>query len=416
MLRLRSSCALALLVFLCGAPSSAQQTADRIPVEATSPDAVSPVSFTGYGCGPSSNCEAGGGLLAGMTTRPRGRLFVGGEYLYAQTAFSDAPLIATTNLSGVTGVTFNQFDFDSEASYRWYAGFRDECCGGEWRISGTNLSSDAREGIEIEVGDDPFQTPFFILDGTTFGEGGPAIAPGGTPIPPFDAGGVAGTLLTLGASVDTDYWDFAFSKTITLGSLGGCDPCGDACGDCCGDCCDCGPRCPAWDITWTGGVRIADVEWRRFGAADVPLLGGGTSFVGATQVQDFSGAGPRVGLKGRRYFGQSGMLSAYVDGNISLLLGDVEFSQTSVNSGVITRETADFTRVIPVTDIEAGGALFLSRRLVLEGGYFFQAWHDLGMGAEIEVTDGATAGNDLRFDDANILGWHGFFARIEATF
>src|SRR6185295_18551122 len=96
-----------------------------------------------------------------------------------------------------------------------------------------------------------------------------------------------------------------------------CDGCTSGCGDTCGHC------CPAWDITWSGGIRWGDVGWnRRYRAFD------DTDFnvTDARTEMDFKGAGLRTGIEGRRYFFKDGWLSIYGKGNLSILLGDVHIA------------------------------------------------------------------------------------------
>ena len=92
------------------------------------------------------------------------------------------------------------------------------------------------------------------------------------------------------ADVDVKSFDLEFAKTIPLGGGGGCE-CGDPCG--CGDACGSGCGCPAWDVTWSGGFRFADVDWNRtYTAVD------DDEFVTteAVSTMDFRGGGLRVGL------------------------------------------------------------------------------------------------------------------------
>ena len=82
-----------------------------------------------------------------------------------------------------------------------------------------------------------------------------------------DGGDLARESYFITADVDVKAFDLDYRKTIPLGGPACCecgdccDPCGDPCG--CGDTC-CSPGCPAWDITWSGGLRFADVNWDRY--------------------------------------------------------------------------------------------------------------------------------------------------------
>ncbi|TWT87378.1 hypothetical protein Mal64_29170 [Pseudobythopirellula maris] len=349
--------------------------------------------------------------------------FVGGEYIYARANFSEATSFVNytftpsiTAPDAVATRTYVPYDFDYEGSFRYFAGYRLNCCGDELRFSGTSLTSNA--GGTQTAGTFPFQTPFTTFDGPTFGDG--IIGNGDTGV--GANGPSTGSVVTLSANVDMDYWDLTFARSIPLGGAVSepFDPC--ACGGCgtCNDCCGC--CCPSWDIKWMGGVRVANGGWDRAGFVDnnaVGALAGGADNAAYDQF-DFDGAGLLFGMEGRRYFGPCGVASVYVKGNIAALLGNASYHRESWNEnggvrvqGTTAVDQADFTRVVPVTEIEIGSKVFLTSNMSLSGGYFFQAWHDLGMGAEVQVNDAA---NDLRFDDANILGFDGFFVRGEATF
>jgi hypothetical protein len=120
-----------------------------------------------------------------------------------------------------------------------------------------------------------------------------------------------------------------------------------------------------------------------------------------------------VGFLGRRYFGCRGWFSLFAEGNISLLLGDADLDIQTIGTagpGGFTR--AEFNNIIPETDIEVGGTIHIRNRFNLSAGYFFAAFHDLGMRDEYDFNQFQLS----HFDDANILGFDGFFARAEVAF
>ena len=73
---------------------------------------------------------------------------------------------------------------------------------------------------------------------------------------------------------------------------------------------------------------------------------------------------------------------------------------------------SSFKNVIPVTEIEAGGSIYIRDNIELSAGYFLSAWHDLGMRDEYDFSQFQLG----QYDDANILGFDGFFARAEVLF
>ena len=361
-------------------------------------------SACGYGC--MDCCGAPRSLL----DRP-GQFFFTADYIYARASFSEAlAYVITDSNNPLAGAQFVEFDFDYESSYRFSGGYRLCDCGGEIVFNYARYRSDA----EIQVDDDVntlVQSPYEVN--------------------PDDGGTLTGV-----ADVDLHSYDLAISKTIPLGCpLGCCDCCDTCCGDsCCGDtCCDdtccgdtccgdscCGGWCPAWDITWSAGIRFAEVDWNRSTRAVNTVI---TVPIDNSAITDlsFEGVGARVGVLGRRYFGCNGWLSAYAKGDISVLVGDMDIqTETITGTGAISAIShRNFgRRVIPVTEIEAGLTAHLGRHIHLSSGYFLSAWHDLGMRDTYDfAAAGGLGGFQLsHYDDANILGFDGLFARAEITY
>jgi len=227
---------------------------------------------------------------------------------------------------------------------------------------------------------------------------------------PFSTEPPPGGITNIRADVDAHTYDLECVKIIPLG--GRCGGCGDACG--------CGKSCPAWDVAWSGGIRWADVDWNRsYEAVDNT----GFNVTDLRTGLDFHGGGIRTGLEGRRYFGCDGWLSLYSKGNLSLLLGDVDIHTSRVaDSDPATRVTQTFSnrQLIPVFDLEAGLTAQVTCHTALTAGYLMSAWSDLGFRNSIDVCDCATTGTvpllPTHMDDANILGFDGFFARVEFAF
>jgi hypothetical protein len=323
----------------------------------------------------------------GLCRRP-GQFFLGATYYYARPNFSEAlAYIESQNPSlnpftpGQT--TFHMFDFDYNSSYGLDGGYRLCDCGGEIRFSFLRLNSGAEFSAAPEQAGDRIFSPYEI-DGNIQGR----------------------------ASTDLKSYDLGFSKTIPLGSPLGC--CNTGCCDSvdCGDGCGCG-WCPAWDLTWSVGLRYIETDWSR----GTQAFDDDGIFIDAAGVQmDFHGAGPRVGVLGRRYFGCNGWFSLFAEGNIALLLGNTDLNIQTFGQGdpvspdAITRAKA--LNVIPATDIEVGGTIHIRNRFNLSAGYFFAAFHDLGMRDEYDFNQFQVS----HLDDANILSFDGFFARAELTF
>ncbi|HMO85192.1 MAG TPA: hypothetical protein PKC18_09765 [Lacipirellulaceae bacterium] len=376
----------------CGGSLQAKQTggsartADEIDYEDLSQHELATYNSarSGSSC---STCSTGGGGLAGLMDRPI-QLIFGAEYIYAKANFSDALSYVEQDLIA-GGETWHCFDFDYNSSYSFYGGVYLPDCGGAVIFDFTRLTSDARTAANSTSTVNIFG-PFEIDDN----------------IEGF-------------ADVDLRTYDLSFAKTIPLGcplecSGGkGCgDCCDDACCSSCGDGCGCG-WCPAWDITWSAGVRFADVSWARGLTAFDPLNNNAVIDSYTTRMNFNNGFGGRVGLMGRRYFGRRGLASLYARGDWSLLVGDVEIETLVTNQAGTAFHRRHCQQVIPVTEIELGGSIHLGQHATLSSGYFWAAWHDLGMSETYDFNPNFQMSH---YDDANILGFHGLFARVEVAF
>jgi hypothetical protein len=125
-------------------------------------------------------------------------------------------------------------------------------------------------------------------------------------------------------------------------------------------------------------------------------------------------------LLGRRYIGRNGWFSIFAKGDISVLVGDMDIQTITTddpagNPVVASSHRNSARRVIPVTEVEAGAAMNITNNIRLSAGYFIAAWHDLGMRDEYDFS-GVPGLQLSHYDDANILGFDGFFARAEIGF
>ena len=338
-------------------------------------------------CYTGSNCGSCGPSCAS------GQCFVTADYLYVRSSFSEAVefLEIDNTTPGLNDRELHQFNFDYESSFRVGGGYRLCECGDEIRFVYTRLDSSAQDQQD-------FDTDIIV---------------------PFEVVGEPGGQYFFDANVDINSYDLTYAKTIPLG--GNCCDCGDACGggcgsgcgNGCGDCCA-APCCPAWDVTFSGGLRAADAEWQRTYLA----LGAQDNLVSnAVSRMDFDGIGGKVGMEGRRYFFSGGWLSIFMKGDISLLYGDLEFETVRTEDGgtapdQIIRQGTSNQQLIPVTELEAGLSGQVSCHGRISAGYMLSAWHDLGFRDEFQLDNVFP----LQYDDGNILGFDGFFARLEYAF
>ncbi len=335
------------------------------------------------------------------------QFFAYADYIYARASFSEAlAYIVSDPNDPQGGQSIVEYDCEYESSYRFGGGINFCDCGGAIVFNFARYRGDS----SFDVTDTSTATATTIF--------GPYEVDA-----PSDNGSLFGNL-----DVDVKSYDLGVARTIPLGgccSSGCCDSCCDTCCDTCcggGSSCGCGNGCcccpcPAWDITWTAGVRYAEADWSRFNLATTQ---NGDQVDSAITSMSFEGTGARVGLIGRRYFGRTKCVSIYAKGDWSLLYGDMSISTFTTDdpdgSAPLTLRSYSNSgcRLIPVTEIEAGVSAQITNCLQLSSGYFLAAWHDLGIRDDYDWTIPGLQVDG--FDDANILGFDGFFARAVLSY
>ncbi len=336
---------------------------------------VRPAGCTLGGCQPCAGCAGGRCGCGACFTCPNPGFYAGAEYLLMRPHFSEAIAFAqgTQTLPTAFEVEGRELQFDYDNSFRVFAGYRTPS-GGEFRFTYWYLFGD----ISVEgtaTGTEFIVDPFGNVVGA---------------LRVMDLGDVRGfgTLLTAGdhiatrATVRTNVYDFDFIKPLALSSR-------------------------SWAFSCSAGARIADIDQyyeSLVTLAGAPLASGDFSSA-------FIGAGPRLGAEARRYFGETGRLSLFVNGHAALLLGENEIrSSTAPNTAFQLAQSESLTRTIPVLEAELGLAWQVRESLSLSAGWVFQAWFDLG------VSGGQFGGFFAGADDANIMSFDGLSARAEWTF
>jgi len=318
--------------------------------------------------------------MGGFLSRPI-QLVFGAEYIYARANFSQALAYVQQDLIA-GGETWHCYDFDYNSSYSFYGGIYLPDCGGSIIFDYTRLTSDASVAA-AETSTNQIFGPFEI---DNFIEGS--------------------------ADVDLRSYDLSFAKTIPLGCP--LQSCGKGCGECCDDSCcgGCGGGwCPAWDVTWSAGVRFADLEWNR-GLTGLDPFNNFQPFESYNTRFNWDGFGGRVGLMGRRYIGRRGLVSLYGKGDWSLMKGQYDITTTVNNAAGTAFLRSECDNIVPVTEIELGATVHIGCNASLSAGYFWAAWHDLGMREEYDFAQFQIS----NYDDANILGFDGLFVRAEVAF
>ena len=303
--------------------------------------------------------------------------FAGADYLYVRPTFSEntayfrrnTSLDAAENLT-VTDTVVHQ-DFDYNSSPRIFLGYRFCDCGGEIRFTYWNYDNSSSQTTGPATTDTIYAGQLEI----------------NTSVP--------GQQLMVDSHLNMNVYDIDYSKCVCYGGSKPCDPCNS---------------CPLWTLKYSAGVRIADV--RR--TDDNILLPVDDLSVAGHISADFIGAGPRLGIEGRRYC-RDGAFSFFARGNMALLLGEYDLKETRFNPTLVPGTTDNYfdshARVIPVAEIELGGTYQVSQRISASVGYLFQAWWDLGA---FEQIPGNVFLNPT--DDSNIMSFDGLFARVEVCF
>jgi len=303
--------------------------------------------------------------------------FGGADYLYLRPTFSENTAFFRRNTSidgsgnvSVTDTVVHQ-DFDYTSAPRVFLGYRFCDCGGEIRFTYWNYDNSSSQTSGAATTDTIYAGQLEIN------------------------AGIPGQRLFVESNLNMNVYDIDYSKCVCYGGKKTCNGC---------------ETCPVWTLKYSAGVRIADV--RR--TDDNVLLPIDALSVAGHISADFIGAGPRLGIEGRRYC-RDGAFSFFAKGNLSLLLGEYDLKESRFTPSVAPALTENYfdshARVIPVAEIELGGNYQLSQHISASAGYLFQAWWDLGA---FEQIPGNVFLNPI--DDSNIMSFDGLFARIEVNF
>jgi hypothetical protein len=307
----------------------------------------------------------------------------GAEALFVRPHFSQSQglqSISGTQPGATALVQINGINWDTnyQGAFRGYIGLRNLVCGDEIRFSYWNFGSNYNL---FAVADETTNYCDFLCNQTA------------------NPGDTVNTNLNLQVNV----FDLDWIRPFCVPTPSCCDSCDD-CGGC-GDCGSCQPCCPVWDVRWFGGIRFAQINHYLDSAI---VTGDGISAVAADSSAKFFGIGPRLGMQVRRYFTHYPTVSVYGKGAGSLLVGTLDQQVNNFNITPPTTQTIatdSFNRVIPVAELELGASWCFLPRWTVSGGWAVWSFWDLGL--QERVTD---------FDTSNILGFDGFFVRLEGVF
>jgi hypothetical protein len=326
-------------------------------------------------------CDDGYCDVGGCGTCRQGLWYYSLDYLLVRPRLSQGIAAYTSSTTTTTQEQTNTwqsvaYNFDYNSAFRTAIGYRLLDCGGDiqfsyWRLTGST---------QVNLGPASTQEPQLLILGQL--ENSPSN----------------GQFFAAYSGVTANIYDIDFAKSLSFGGPEG-------------DCCD---FCPRWDLRYLAGIRIGDVS--RYDNNQVLDANGDVDTFGDINAR-FVGAGPRLGIQGRRYFGACGKWSIFAKGSQALLIGDYtisrklnELASGSVEGGSVTSQNDSLARMIPVTDIEIGGTWQIAPYAFFSAGWFWQAWWDLG---QSETINGSAFGP---LDTANVLGFDGLFIRGELLF
>ena len=172
-------------------------------------------------------------------------------------------------------------------------------------------------------------------------------------------------------------------------------------------CSDCGS---GWDVLWSYGVRIADVN-RTIDEQD--------PFETVNLNSTFVGAGPRIGLEARRNICGS-RFSGFFSANAGLLVGSYRSRFDEIVPGVlqttVTSQENNLTRVVPNAEMEIGVSWQPTCHTTITTGWMVETFTD-AVGSTAN-TGGCTSCNMVNplAGSGNILSFDGLFIRLEHCF
>jgi hypothetical protein len=290
--------------------------------------------------------------------------FGGADYLLLRTHFSEAYAYArvfqTLTTPSVREVQAAEIPFEYDSSVRVFVGYRLGEDAGDIRFTYWHYRTDARTS---DVVGNQAGLNQFIVD-------------------PMGSMAQTGDFIRAHESVENNVYDLDYDVPLLQ-------------------------RSSHWALTGSLGLRIADIHQHY---QDPILDPTGAVLSDGRFSAHFVGAGPRLGFEARRYFGQSGRLSAYAKGSGALLLGNYDFSAGLSVAGFTGNQNASPTRLVPVAEIEVGTSWQPWKCLTFSAGWLFQAWFDLG------ASGGQFAGVYVPTDDANIMSFEGLVLRAELAF
>jgi hypothetical protein len=165
------------------------------------------------------------------------------------------------------------------------------------------------------------------------------------------------------------------------------------CCKCAGGCSD----CPRWDVSWSWGVRLVQIDESILNSALGPDAGV------FTQRSAFVGVGPRLGIDVHRQIGHS-HVSAYVAADAALLVGEQDTTGTNTPAGT------KGVQALPNFDVQLGLSWKPTCHLNITTGYLFETFGDA-----TQLSEAANLAL-VAPPQASTLSYDGFFFRGEFSY
>jgi hypothetical protein len=345
--------------------------------DAATQAATAPAPWNAYADGCVEDCVSSDSLASLAAFRHnRWSLYGGADYLLIRPHFSEAIGFTEVTQTPTSFRTVGQpLDFSYNSSYRVFAGLNLSDAGDALRFTYTSITGDTDTNGTATTPGTSLVDPFGNVAGAV-GVIDPQSRLFGQILPGGDA-------IRTHASVDLNIYDLDYIRPLALTG-------------------------PEWAVNWSAGLRIADVN-QSYSSS---VTAAGQQLAYGDFAVDYVGAGPRLGLRGDRFFGNSGF-SLFAGGHGSLLVGEYNVQSNNTVALPVTfaaGQSESLTRLIPVLEAEVGAAYYVSDNLRLSAGWLFQSWFDMG-------TSGGTFGGFFSgADDANIMSFDGLMLRAELGF
>ncbi len=281
-----------------------------------------------------------------------GRWFGGAEYLFVRPHQQTDEAFETAPIGGSgSEVQTTNFDPQYNSSFKTFLGWNTDC-NHAWRFTYTYIFNDAQQSA--------------------------AVAAGSVINSPLGASLAEGDSIAATQHVLMNFWDIESVHKLAMPEA--------LCNSCSG-----------WDLSWSWGVRIVDLDDKVRNDVSGPDAGV------FTQESNFVGAGPRFGFETRRQLGCSAMY-AFLGADAGLLLGGLKTTGSDTANGL------DSAEIVPNFDIRIGVCWQPRPEMSITTGWMFETF-----GNAVNL-NGAASVAAVPAPERSDLSYDGLFVRGEFHF